>query len=872
MADYDRDPNDNHNGFRYLMDAQSRRQYALEFVNGQIKLPIRVFNPDNANDKLKPGETIYAVGDEQEVGTGFIATQAYKITAKDSVDENGNQRLTIDYFPYAIFNTFWEQSTQRVVFDLSPESQQDCPDFPAQFFGPISSRAPNLPPHHANGKASFARAEIAKLGIPSARQDFNNNKPVVKPYVPYKPDPSWKVSDAELEKALAPYSTDFSALARAGELDPVVGRDLEVDEALTVLGRRQQSSLCFTGEAGVGKTAMFHAIAQRLADDEKNMPGSLQGATVMELRISDMTAGTQFRGEFEKKLQPIINGLIERKGKFKGKQLILAIDELPGQLQAGAAQGAGNAGDLLKPMLTKPGIAVISATTDEEYRKYIEADSALGRRFEKTRLEEPDKAATLAVLKSKWAPTKAHNNLTEDLSDEMFNYIYTMCNRYAPQEAHPSKDVKVLYTAASEAERHHRTAITKADVVAGIAKMAGLPKAFLSQGDTERFTKMEEVLSEKVKGQEEAIRFITDNLITARAGLKDPKKPWGCFVLQGPPGTGKTQTAKSIAEQLFGDEKNIITLDGGNLMEKQSTAKLIGSPPGYIGFDNADTFAEQVRQKPYSVILFDEVEKAHPDVLNVFLSILNDGKLIDQRGNEALFNNTIILMTSNAGSAQAMKVLEGKDGSIGFDDVNDEKAEKEKHEKIAKIYAEAIKAKPEGVGGGGSFKPELVSRVKSQGGFVIYNPLSRETIAQLVSGEVGKYEQRLNSPDGVGMHNVSLEISKAVKDELAEAGYTPTMGARELEGAVLQKLVNPFAKWLEGNDKDGTKNKDKIEALVDKEGAAKVVIDSLENFEPKLVKAEPPKPQTQANVANDDIPPGKAPAPKRAGGSGPKPS
>jgi ATP-dependent Clp protease ATP-binding subunit ClpA len=595
MADYDRDPNDNYNGFRYLMDAQSRRQYALEFVNGQIKLPIRVFNPDKANDTLKPGETIYALGDEQELGTGFIATQAYKITAKDAVDEAGNQRLTIDYFPYSIYNTLWQDSTQRVVFELSPESQQDCPDFPTKFFGPVSSRAPNLPPHHANGKASFARAEMAKLGIPSARQDFNN-LPVVKPYVPYKPDPSWKVSDADLEKALMPYITDLSAKAAAGKLDPVVGREAETNEALTVLNRREQSSLCFTGKAGVGKTVMFYAIAQTLVDNEKDMPLNLQGARVLQLNVGDITAGTQYRGELEKRLQPIVNGLKERGGKFKGKQIILAIDELPSQLASGASEGGATIGNIIKPLLTEPGVAVISATTAEEYRKYIETDLALVRRFEKTNIEEPDKEKTLAVLKSKWILAKAHNHLLEDLSDEMFNYIYTMSNRYNPQEAHPSKDTKVLYQAASNAERNHRTAITKEDVIAGLTKMAGLPQGFLNQDDSERFENMEAELGQRIKGQEEAIKFISENLTSARAGMKDPKKPWGCFVLQGPPGTGKTETAKCIAAQLFGDEKNIIQLDGGNLMEKQSAATLIGSPPGYVGFDNAVTFAEQIRQ------------------------------------------------------------------------------------------------------------------------------------------------------------------------------------------------------------------------------------------------------------------------------------
>lgn len=842
MAEYDEDPNKNYTGFRYLMDAKTQRQYALEFVNGTAKLPLRVFNPEKpAGDALAPGETIYAIDDEQEIGRAldargreysFINAVVYKITAKE--DGYNFSYLPVSYDAVA-------QNGTRITLELSPDAQND-PDFPGipvRFDIPVNNSSPSLPTHHATGKALLARAAVKKLS-PS----FN------KVAQPYRPDPNWKISDQKLEQALRQWGDDLTSKAREGSLDPVIGRDKETTDTIQILNSRLQSSVCFTGEAGVGKSAMFRAIAQRFVSDEANMPQDLVGAQVVQLDLQKMTAGTRFRGDFEERLNPIIEGLKERKGTLKGKKLILAIDELHAQKDAGKAEGAGGALEAMKGFMTSEGVSVLATTTDAEYRRYIESDPALASRFEKKRLDQPDAEKTMAILRGLWPLTRAKNHMLTDLTEEQLRYIVTMTNRYAPQEGQPRKSEKVMNRAASHAECEHRTAIEHADIIFAVSQMSGLKEDFLNMNDAERFLKMEEELPKVVIGQPGIFRAI-DGLVGARAGLNDPNQPWATYLLQGPTGVGKTQFAKALATYLFNDEKSLIKLDMADYQQEHDVSKITGAPPGYVGFQDSMPVTERIRQQPYSILLLDEIEKAHPKVFDKFLSVLNDGKLTDNHGNTVLFNNVIILMTTNLGAADAQKLLEGKSGKFG--DFGGTLSAEDQAEELKKVYSNAIKKQ---------FRPEMYNRIDEGGGVITFNPLGKDDIAKIARIEFDKMNKRAGNADGTNLPGLSIELSDEVMNQIIEKGYNPAMGARPLRKVLKEQVSNPLGKWLMLNRED-------VEAFLAKEGKAKLVIRSLEKLDeqrykvtPELISAAP----AAAVAANDDAP---AKTKKKASGFSP---
>ncbi|MDE2336494.1 MAG: ATP-dependent Clp protease ATP-binding subunit, partial [Alphaproteobacteria bacterium] len=533
--------NENFTGFRYLVDTKSERQYALEFVDGAPKPPLRTYN----GLPIEPNETIFALDDAQTLNSfgdrTTITTDAYQIKA----DPTGTHYdIRVATVTYKVVN----MPNGRLALEITPESQQELTDegfgftFPKRFDnvetvaqGKVGEYHVSLPPQHGYGRASAARKAH---GQPVLTQPQS----IKKPRPPRKQfDASaarnYKVTDNQIEQALAKYCKDLTEEARQKRLDPIVGRDKETDQALKVLTRRKQSSLCFTGEAGVGKSAMFSAIAQRLVaeEDTGKLPYSLEGARVIELDLQAMNAGAKFRGDFEERIKPLIDGLAERQGVFRGKKIILAIDEIHSQLTAGKAEGGSDAANMMKPFLTAKGVSVMGTTTDKEYRKFIEKDPALSSRFEKMRLEQPDEDTTLTILKRLWPLTEEHNGLTETISESDLKYLITMTNRYAPQEAQPRKGEKAMNMAAAGAEFDGRTAVERKDIIAAVAQMSGLSADFLAQSDADRFLKLEEELPKKVLGQPDLER-ITDGLIGARGGLTNPKQPWGCFVLQGPTG------------------------------------------------------------------------------------------------------------------------------------------------------------------------------------------------------------------------------------------------------------------------------------------------------------------------------------------------
>lgn len=872
------DNEDNYHGMRYLLDAQNSRQFGVRYDHGKVSKPIHVFAEDDREAGFKPNETVFAFDDEAKIttdnGKARLSTVAYQIITNESGEPKKLKELSVDYdvtFRGDAAGNF------KVVYKLTPTSRDALAErgfdasFPQEFSEAIDPRGMSrngvtnqvtvdrntisnlsFPPQHTTNKAHLARYALEGNDLDSAvlprPEDIISNRPEPQQPAPQqqpanqsaptpqKPAPQFnrqttfrppvvdkpKISDSAIEAVIKMFCEDLSDKAARGQLDPVVGRGNETQAAIKVMSQRKQSSLCFTGEAGVGKTAMFSAIAQYIHDGEQ-VPDSMRGARVLQLDLQAMNAGAKYRGEFEAKLKPLIEGLKERQGYLNGRKVILAIDEIHSQLTSGKAEGGTDAGNMMKPFLTSKGISVMGATTDDEYKKHIEKDPALARRFEAMRLEEPKKDDTLHIVQKLWPLIREHHGIAKDPSAEEFQYLVNMTNRYAPNESQPSKAEKALDMAAASAKFRGSDSIEREDYLSAISKMSKLSAEFLGQNDRDRFLKLEDSLNAQVLGQP-GIGKVASGIVGSRVGLNDPNKPMGCFVLQGPSGTGKTELCKALARSLFGDEKALIKLDMSEYMEKHSVARLIGAPPGYVGFDSAQpALTEEVRQRPYCVLLLDEIEKAHPDVFNVLLPVLNDGEMKDNQGKTVKFNNVIVVMTTNLGAKEAMAALQGGGGSSGLALGGGalEKTPEEQQEILAKIYERARKS---------FFRPEMENRIEMLGGFVTFIPLAQEVINKLVHRELKNINSRLSDPTGANFGSVTLEVSQDVKEQLAREGYKPDFGARPLEKVAREKLGNPLAFWL-------LENEEKLKAFAIQNGGAKLYIEKLgADFNP-VIKA-----------------------------------
>lgn len=846
--------------YLYLVDAKDQRQYAIRLDgNGRVDLgDAVVFSQDKKSVHVLGNETIFAFDDKitfqkDHAGRTQLVTHIYQLdTGADKqliAVKSAPVTFDVSFTPFGLNYTMTDDSVIRLIAD---EGFDHSVRFNNRYFlrtgknkralrngmGEQVLPAPSMPfpPHHPDGVA-VVHENVMGIGGRGGSDDPNkgSNGPQNSgnrgnnPSSPPGPPPKYKISDRDLENTFDKYCDDLTKKAMEGSLDPVIGRDSETDQAMRVLSRRKQASLCFTGEPGVGKTAMFSAVASRIVRDE-NVPDSLRGARVMQVDLQAMNAGAMMRGQFEERLKPLVEGLKERGGMFKGQKIILAIDEIHSQLSAGAATGAENAGNIMKPFLTSKGISVMGATTADEYRQYIEKDSALASRFEQLVLGSPSPQATKEILDRLWPLYRDHHGITKDLTEEDFDYIVTMSNRYAPNEHQPRKSEKVLDMACAAARFRGSMVVEHQDIIAAVAQMSKLSINFLNQSDHERFLRMEKEVPNEVMGQP-GIQRVIDGLVGSRSGLNDPNQPWGCFVFQGPTGTGKTELAKSLARYLFGSEDSLIKLDMSEYSEKFSISRLIGAPPGYVGFDDASpALTEKIRQQPYSILLLDEVEKAHPDVFNVLLSVLNDGKMTDNKGNTVLFNNVIIVMTTNAGAKTAMDALQSgsKSMAIGSNqEKNVPKDPKQVEAMLDKIYARSRKEVFP--------RPEMINRIEELGGFITFVPLERDVIASLVDREVGKVEKRINSQTGAALKNIQLVVTDNAKEALVEKGYNPAMGARPLRKAVRENISNPLGKWLMAH-------KEEVEKFVEQNGSAKITIDSLTAFEPKLTVGDPPVP------------------------------
>ncbi len=622
--------------------------------------------------------------------------------------------------------------------------------------------------------------------------------------------------------SLDEFGRDLTLAAQELRLDPVVGREKEIERVIQILARRTKNNPVLIGEPGVGKTAVAEGLATRIVNAE--VPDILDGKKVIQLDMGLLVAGTKYRGEFEERLKKIMDEIRQ------AGNIILVIDEMHTLIGAGAAEGAIDAANILKPALSRGEIQVIGATTLDEYRKYVEKDSALERRFQPVIIDEPSEDESIEILKGLKPKYEEHHKLI--ISDEAIVAAVKLSNKYITDRFLPDKAIDVIDEASSKVrlkvsnlspegkelekelralikdkedairnqefekasqlrddeaelkdriremtqkykEEHeaNKPTVTAENVAEVISTMTGVPVTKLTEGESERLLKLEDTLHKRVIGQNEAVVAISKAIRRARVGLKSPNRPIGSFIFCGPTGVGKTELAKALAEAVFGSEDNMIRVDMSEFMEKHSTAKLIGSPPGYVGYDDGGHLTELVRKKPYSVILFDEIEKAHPDVFNIMLQILDDGRLTDAKGRHVNFKNTIIIMTSNVGASMITTTAK-----LGFSTGDDEA--KDKYEKLKETVSEEMKK---------AFRPEFLNRIDET---IVFAHLTQEEIRQIVDLMLKDLFKRLAERE------LSVEVTDEVKDHLAKNGYSEAYGARPLRRLIQRKIEDMLAEEI----------------------------------------------------------------------------
>lgn len=562
--------------------------------------------------------------------------------------------------------------------------------------------------------------------------------------------------------------TDLTAKAEQGELNPVFGREKEIGRLIQILSRKFKNNPVVVGEPGVGKTAVIEGLAQKIVKGE--VPDFLKGKRIFSLNVNSLVSGTRYRGELEEKIKNVLSFL-------QGKGIILFIDELHTIVNAGGSDGGMNLANILKPVLTDGRFSTIGATTISEYRKFIEKDPALERRFMVVNVEEPTVAASLSILKGLKDTFERHHSVI--ITDEALSSAVELSARYVSDRFLPDKAIDIIDEACSkkrnETLRELMPELKASDIKEIIVEMTGIPLQNLTEDESVRLMNIEKAISEKVIGQKEAAMAIAKTIRRSRSGLKDPSRPAGSFIFLGPTGVGKTETAKALSEFLFGDEKSLIRIDMSEYGEKNSTSRLIGAPPGYVGYEEGGLLTEAVRRKPYSVILLDEMEKAHPEVFDVLLQVLDDGRLTDGKGRTVDFKNTIIIMTSNIGGAE----VQGKT-SVGF--VRNDKSAEEREARI-----EALKK---------AMRPEFINRVDN---IIVFNKLTKDNIVEIANIFIERIKDVLKSE-----RNIDLIVDEETKVYLANIAYNDEYGARPLKRVVETYLEDRLSEEIIRNNLKNT--------------------------------------------------------------------
>ena len=562
--------------------------------------------------------------------------------------------------------------------------------------------------------------------------------------------------------ALEEFGYDITKAAREGRLDPLVGREDEIQRVIQILGRRRKNNPMLVGDPGVGKSAIVEGIAIKIINGD--IPPVLADKRLISLDLGSIVAGTKYRGDFEKRLKSIINEVAS------SPDVILFIDEFHTIVGAGGASGSLDAANMLKPALARGDIQCIGATTMDEFRKIVEKDGALDRRFQKIVVEHTDIQQTISILGKLKANYEKHHNVA--YTDEALEACVRMSDRYISDRCLPDKAIDAMDEAGSmvRLKNPKKTGcVTAEDVAEVISKMTGIPSGRVAEGESARLVKMREKISRRIIGQDEAIDKVVRAIQRNRAGIKDPGKPIGTFIFFGPTGVGKTQLAKSLAEYLFDSEDNMIRLDMSEYMEKFNVSRLIGAPPGYVGFEEGGQLSERVRRKPYCVVLLDEIEKAHPDVFNILLQVMDEGRLTDSNGRTVSFRNTILIMTSNVGSRE----LDEYGSGVGFNT-----AARNVQVNRRSVLEKAVKK---------AFPPEFINRVDEQ---VFFNPLTKEDIGKIIDIELKGLKKRVQEA------GFELSITAGARRFVADAGYDPNYGARPLKRAIQKYIEDPVSEHI----------------------------------------------------------------------------
>lgn len=621
------------------------------------------------------------------------------------------------------------------------------------------------------------------------------------------------------------YGRDFTQMAKDGKFDPVIGRNNEIDRVIQILSRRSKNNPCLIGEPGVGKTAVVEGLAQRISIGD--VPEPLKNKRLVGMDLSSMIAGAKYRGEFEERLKGAIDEVL------KDDSVILFIDELHTIVGAGSAEGTMDASNILKPFLARGELQLIGATTLKEYKKYIEKDAALERRFQPVNVGEPSIEETIEILKGIRDKYEAHHSVS--ITDDALRAAASLSARYISDRFLPDKAIDLIDEASSKKRLSSQTepeelrdneaklekllsekeeaitaqdfekaarlrddevelkqkieaqksdwkgtgtssglTVTDDDIAQILADWTGIPASSLKEGEAEKLRKLEELLHARVVGQNKAVTAVAKAIKRGRAGLKDPKRPIGSFLFLGPTGVGKTELSKTLAETMFGSENSLIRVDMSEYMEKHAVSKFIGSPPGYVGFEDGGQLTEKIRKHPYSVILFDEIEKAHPDVFNIMLQILDDGILTDAQGRKVDFKNTVIIMTSNLG---AKEILGNMHTKLGFETKSDENSDNES-EKIKKKVMDAVKR---------AFKPEFLNRIDE---IIVFDRLTEDNIKEIAKLMLKSLEQRLNE------NEIQISFSEEAISQIAKAGFDPVYGARPLRRAIQNRIEDMLSEAI----------------------------------------------------------------------------
>ena len=744
-----------------------------------------------ASRAVQNAKEVAARLDSQVVGTEHIlytildetSSVASNVLRAKGVDPEYLQRLT--------YNAIVSSGGGRATMCLANGNEESIKDvlsgYVSDFFGESEQNT------HKNGGAAFENSEkIAK----------NNDN--------YYENSRKNEDDFDLSK----FGTDLTQKARDGKLDPVIGRGKETERVIQVLCRRTKNNPVLIGEPGVGKSAVIDGLAQRIVAGD--VPDALRGKIVFSLDLTSLVAGTRYRGDFEERLKATLNGIKQR------GNVLLFIDEIHTILKAGSSEGGLDIANILKPMLARGELQTIGATTLEEYRKQFEQDSALERRFQPVLVEEPSVSDTIEILQGLKPKYEAHHGVT--ITDEAISSAAILSDRYVADRFLPDKAIDLIDEAASrkkifsfttpgeirdlenkikqaeldlsEAKRRENyelcgkykalrddyieqkekaeiewkekckntdLSIGEDEIAEVVGNWTGIPVRRITEGESEKLVNLEKTLQSKVIGQDEACSAVAKAVKRARAGLKDPKRPIGSFIFLGPTGVGKTELAKALASALFGDEDLLIRVDMSEYMEKDSVSRLIGSAPGLVGFEEGGQLTEKVRRKPYSVVLFDEIEKGHPDIFNILLQILEDGILTDSHGRTVSFKNTVVILTSNIGAKEAS----APQRTLGF---ASEKAVENESERVRQSHVQALK---------GAMKPEIINRIDE---IVVFKKLDKASLLKIADLMFASLEKRLESKD------ISVTITQSAKDYIVSEGYDADYGARPLR-RTLQRLV-----------------------------------------------------------------------------------